>query len=330
MLTPEKKLLLEAEDKYWFEEYFYRDIEGWFSSDIACCDECYDDFLKYWPHAYSADKAAFQRSSIDLSCFYSGSLLSEVYTEEEFFKFLKLVPCPRCGAELRDNIWPYTLPFDVIPEFEKKLNEITEISESTPFLLLKHEFAKEVYETLNNLAKIIKQEALAASLYRARVSDSLNSRDISEFDFPPNKVVSEGRYNHAGMPVLYLGSSPETCFQEMRKIPCHVAEIRIKQSIKVLDLFNSYKIHKECSDLLNTLVYSALMSAKQNNTGWHKPKYIFSRFIADCAKSAGFDAIKYPSTRVSDESFNLVILNNELSLGNGTDILRVFEYSGTK
>lgn len=327
-MTSEERSILESEDKYFFEDLFYRDLESWFSSDIACCDECYDDFLEFWPHAYSADEAAFQRSSIDLRCFYSGSRLRDVYTEEEFFKFLKLVPCPRCGSELRNNIWPYTLPFNVIPEFENKLTEIFEISQSTPFLLLKHEFANHVFEALNSLAEITKQEMLSTSLYRARASELLNVGDISEFGFPPNEVVSEGRYNHAGIPVLYLGNSPETCFQEMRGAPCHIAEIVITENIKVLDLTNTYEAHKEYTDLLSTLVYSALMSSRQDTTGWHKPKYVFSRFVADCAKATGFDAIKYPSTRVSDESFNLVVLNQKLSLGKGLEILRVFEFNG--
>jgi len=70
----------------------------------------------------------------------------------------------------------------------------------------------------------------------------------------------------------------------------------------------------------------SLMSAKQDSTGWHRPKYVFSRFIADCAKSAGFDAIKYPSTMAGNECFNLVILNDRFSLKNGSELLRIFKY----
>lgn len=330
MLTEKEKQLLEAEDEYWFEELFYRDLESLSSSDIACCDECYDDFLECWPHAYSADQATFQCNSIDLSCFYSGSRLRDVYSEEEFFKFLKLVPCPRCGNELKHNIWPYELPFDVVNGFEVKINEISAISQSTPFLLLKHDFAKEVSDALISLAGKTSKNTLSINLFRARDTNSLNSTDTNEFDFPPHSVVSEGRYNHSGMPVLYLGSSPETCYREMREAPCHIAEISIGKSIRVLDLTNSYEAHAEYSDLLSTLVYSALMSAKQDNTGWHKPKYVFSRFVADCAKFAGFDAIKYPSTRADDESFNIVLLNSELSLTNGSDVIKVFEYNGSE
>ncbi len=326
MLTPEERSNLEEEDQYWFEELFYRDLESWFSSDIACCDNCYDDFLKNWPHAYAADNAAFQRSGIDLRCFYSGSRLRDIYTEEQFFKFLRLLECPRCGEELKYNIWPYNLPFDVEAEFERYLIELSELSQNTPFLILKHNFAQKIHEAIKNLSEISLPTALPESLYRARASSSFDKTEASNFDFPPNDVVSEGRYNHAGIPALYLGSTPETCFHEMREVACHIAEIKINKSIKILDLVNPYDAHEKHHHLLNTIVYSALMSAKQDDTGWYRPKYVFSRFISDCAKSAGFDAIKYPSTRDGSENYNLVILNQSFSLKNTSTLVRVFSH----
>ena len=48
------------------------------------------------------------------------------------------------------------------------------------------------------------------------------------------------------------------------------------------------------------------MSKEISTNGYDKPAYIFSRFIADCAKSAKFDAIKYPSTKKLKDNFNLV------------------------
>jgi RES domain-containing protein len=326
MLTPEERSALEEEDQYWFEELFYRDLESWFSSDIACCDNCYDDFLENWPHAYSADDAAFQRSGIDLSCFYSGSRLRDTYTEEEFFRFLRLLECPRCGEELKYNIWPYNFPFDVVKGFEAYLLEISDLSQKTPFLILKHSFAQDIYSAIKGLSEISEPITFSNSLYRARALSSLNANEASEFDFPPNNVVSEGRYNHAGIPVLYLGSTPETCFHEMREVACHIGEVKINNAIKILDLVNPYDAHEEHHDLLNTLVYSALMSAKQDNTGWYRPKYVFSRFISDCAKSVGFDAVRYPSTRVGNENFNIVILSQNFSLKQSSTLVRVFKY----
>ncbi|MCU1751751.1 RES family NAD+ phosphorylase [Pseudomonas sp. 6D_7.1_Bac1] len=326
MLSIAEKELLQKEDPYWFEELFYRDLESWFSSDIACCDECYDDYLACWPHAYAADKAAFQCSSIDLECFYSGSRLRAYYTKEQFDKYICLISCPRCGNELKYNIWPYSLPFNAIENFESKINEISEIAKKTPFLLLENYFAREVYDAILNISKETEKKLLSASLFRARESSSLKSEEISEFDFPPNSVVSEGRYNHAGMPVLYLASDPKTCYHEMRGVPCTIAELNLLEKIKILDLTDTYDSHQDYSDLLSTLVYSALMSAKQDNTGWHRPKYVFSRFVGDCANSAGFDAIKYPSTRGGEDSFNIVIINSSLSISKHSKLIDIVKY----
>jgi len=326
MLTSAEKKILREEDPSWFEELFDSDLEGWFSSDIACCDECYDDFLAHWPHAYSADKAAFQRSSIELDCFYSGSYLQDIYTKEQFYKYLQLIPCPRCGSELKYNIWPYTLPFDVVDDFEDKMKEIADVSQKTPFLLLDHPFAKDVYRAIVDLSKEVETKTLENSLYRARMRSTIKNTDISEFDFPPKIIVSEGRYNHAGIPALYLGSDPETCFHELRKKPCIIAKIKIADKVKVLDLTNTYESHQKHSDLLGALVYSALMSARQDDFGWYKPKYIFSRFISDCAKSAGFDAIQYPSTRATNEGYNIVMLDNKFSLNESSTLIELILY----
>lgn len=327
MLTDKEKEISEDQESYWFADCFNENLDSWFSRDIACCDECYDDFIKHWPHAYSADEAEFQRSSIDLELFYEGSRLRDSYTKEQFYKFLPLVPCPRCGSTLQYNIWPYTFPFDIVDDFEDKMKEIGTLSQSTPYLLLEHPFAKEVYNAITDISKETKSKSLNYTLHRGRSQSSLkNSNDIHEFDFPPNSVVQEGRYNHAGTPVLYLASDPKTCFHELRETPCIIAEIQITEKVKILDLTDADGSHRKHSDLLNTLIYSALMSAKQDDFGWHKPKYVFSRFISDCAKSAGFDAIRYPSTRTEDENFNIVILNQNLSLEKSSALIELIPY----
>lgn len=31
-----------------FEELFCEELNSWFNADIACCDECYDEFTNQW------------------------------------------------------------------------------------------------------------------------------------------------------------------------------------------------------------------------------------------------------------------------------------------
>jgi hypothetical protein len=115
--------------------------------------------------------------------------------------------------------------------------------------------------------------------------------------------------------VIYLSSDADTCVAEMRGEPCVIAEVALSTGLKVLDLNNPDTSHPDAADDLAALAYSALMSARQPDDGWHKPAYVFSRFVADCAKAAGIQAIKYPSTRITRESnFDLVILDQNIRL----------------
>jgi hypothetical protein len=303
---------VEYEDKYWFEELFYRDVESWMSADIACCDHCYDDFLSEWPLAYEAEDAKFQCNSIDMDLFYSGSRLQDWYTKDEFDYFIRKIECPRCGSPLEYNIWCYELPFRVDPDFEQHTVELNRIRKETPFLLLTNPFAQKVHAAINQLGSMCISEEIFFPLFRARVIDP--KLDItwsaSEFTFPPKEYVVEGRYNHAGLPALYLASDAQTCFYELRNTDCMIAKLTITQPLKILDLTREYgRDEEEQESLFNTLVYSAFMSAKQDEYGWHKPMYVFTRFVRDCALQAGFDAIKYHSTR-SNSSFNIVLLSS--------------------
>jgi RES domain-containing protein len=165
---------------------------------------------------------------------------------------------------------------------------------------------------------------ILAPLFRARTTaDGLVDRELGAFDFPPARCAKEGRYNHAGCPVLYLGSDVETCHAELRGAPCLAIEFRLLVAIKILDLTDPFVSHEKQADLLNTVVWSAMLSAKQEDIGAYNPHYIFSRFVADCARAAGFHAIRYPSTRV--EGFNLVIVDGIHTLKGAAEVLAYHE-----
>lgn len=98
-----------------------------------------------------------------------------------------------------------------------------------------HPFAKDLYLAIKDLSIASAPSLIPSPLYRARAKEYLQSISISEFDFPPKEFVSEGRYNHAGVPALYLASDPATCFFEMRESPSIIAEINITKEVKILD-----------------------------------------------------------------------------------------------
>jgi RES domain-containing protein len=183
----------------------------------------------------------------------------------------------------------------------------TDIAAATPFLVLDHPFARRVLEVLRRRARFVPQLQLAKSMFRGRTNPAASLP--SEFEMPPPRLVAEGRYNHAGRPALYLASSAETCLYELRQPggPAFVAEIRVIRPLRVLDLNTAEEGDDDDSRVLAAVTFSSLLSAPANDEGWAKPEYVFSRFVADCATAAGFDALLYPSTRV-ESGHNLVVL----------------------
>ncbi|WP_081784647.1 RES family NAD+ phosphorylase [Nitratireductor aquibiodomus] len=171
---------------------------------------------------------------------------------------------------------------------------------------------------------------MTTALFRARSEKGLDDCTPKQFDFAEPRFVSEGRYNHAGQPTLYLADSEKTCFHELRRSSCVIGEIRLGGTLKVLDLVNPYEHHKDFCDILNALVFSALLSTPQEDEGYRKPAYVFSRFVADCARYSGFDAIRYPSTRANPSAQNLVVLSTDFAIGVGSQLIKLTRFDGSK
>jgi len=288
-----------------FSCLFDEELDSWFSADIACCDECYDDFCKQWPLIYLRD-IKFQESLIPLDAFWSGSKFGQLMPEAVFMERVQGLECPRCGAPLRYNIWPYSFPFKIPREFEFKIGEIGKIPRQTPFLVLSYPFAQQILEEIQRLGTKTKRAKVKTTYFRARHAPEIVNAVASDLLPPPPEKTSEGRYNHNGLPALYLGSSKECCILEIGNPGerTWVAEVRILAGIKTLDMRDT----EIDTEIISALVASSLISAPAKGSGWNKPEYVFSRFVADCASNAGFDAIRYPSTK-SPDGDNLVLLN---------------------
>lgn len=302
-----------------FSEIFHKEIESWFTADIACCDACYEDYTKVWPGITSTSK--FQESGTSLESFYSGSKLSAVYTKEEFLNLCHELPCPVCGAPLQQIIWPFSPWFDVTKGLPIDIAELGALSIRTPSLALRHPLAKEVLQEIQKNVASVPVSLVANKLFRARRLDTPCVKE--NFYPPPVAHCGEGRYNHAGHSVLYLASSAKVAHGETTSADesCLVATITLTERQKVLDLATD----ELPSNLLQAVTASALLSSPKNGEGWYKPEYAFSRFVADCAMDAGFTAIRYPS--VADSTgYNLVVLTTKREWGDAVVIESMDQY----
>jgi hypothetical protein len=300
-------------DVGWFNDMLVDEIESAYTSSVCCCDFCYDEFAARWPDVTFRD-IEFQTQSIELFLLITNSRLPGVYTPAEISSLKRLVECPRCLGQAPHNVWIYEHRFSNATEIERSIDELLSIGCVTPFLLLEHPFAQRVLTIIRDRSKETLRAPLDFVFYRARLTEDVSRLgqapdELQTYAAPPAAFVGEGRYNHAGMPMIYLASSADTAAAELGtpKKTCCVGKLRLVGPFLTLDLLDIDE-DAPSGDILLALSRSALISAPRTGDGWIKRQYIFSRFVADCARAAGFDVIRYGSIKRSGQS-NYVLLN---------------------
>lgn len=301
-----------------FNDILSDEIDSDFASSICCCDACYDNFARRWPGIALRDHT-FQRNAMSVDYCVEQSRLVQLYTPAELRTLEHFVSCPRCHAYVRKSVWIFEHPFDRVFQIESAVEELSEIGSSTPFLLLEHPFARSILGAVRDLSVESATVQLMGTFFRARKREDIdrlqqNASDIRTFGPAPATVVGEGRFNHAGAPMLYLATTLETALLEVgdRSEDYRVAELTVRGEYKVLDLIDLDDSNEARMPIL-AMANSALVAAPRLDRGWLRPEYVFSRFVADSAKSAGFDAIRYGSTK-SVNGENYVLLSPNVGL----------------
>jgi hypothetical protein len=301
------------EDVEIFNDILGDEIDSAFESTICCCDFCYEDFKRHWPEV-AFRETAFQTESMEAWWFLEYSRMIDLYSPAEMSTLRHFVQCLRCGRFGSHNLWLYEHLFSDAPEIEAAVDELLVLGSNTPFLMLDHPFARRVFDQIRSLAATAAPRPVGVRIYRARLAAEVaglgqDPAALTTYAPPPSAHVGEGRFNHAGSPMLYAASTPVVATTELGRPGehCYVAELRIATDLKVLDLVDLEE-GSEGFELMKALASSALLLAPNSGEGWLKPQYVFSRFVADCARSAGFDAIRYGSTKLVSGT-NIVILN---------------------
>lgn len=295
-----------------FNDILSDEVDSAFSSTICCCDFCYNDFKQHWPEV-AFREMEFQTQSMESWWFLEYSRIMDLYHPAEMSTLRHFVLCPRCGQHDSWNIWLYEHRFSDAKEIEDAVDELLLLGSTTPFLMLEHPFAQRVRDQIKKMVAAAHRRSVTEPLYRARLASdvaklSQNPADLATYAPPPAQYVGEGRFNHAGSPMLYAASSPTVAAAELGRPGdlAHVAELTVSSELLILDLV---EIDEDAPgfELIKALASSALLLAPNTGEGWLKRQYVFSRFVADCARSAGFDAIRYGSTKHVKGS-NIVVL----------------------
>lgn len=157
--------------------------------------------------------------------------------------------------------------------------------------------------------------------FRSRIQSEDAPFDISKMGAPPKRTASFGRANPAGIPYLYLASTPETAVAEIRphtgEVVC-VAEFSTPNDLRVVDLRSPREMVSpfiledaaEIVRLRNDLPF--LERLGEELTLPITPQaaaidYTPSQYVCEFIKSRGYDGVIYRSS-VSD-GINLALFD---------------------
>jgi RES domain len=211
-----------------------------------------------------------------------------------------------------------------------QLDDFYEFLQKHPYLGAAHRLGKEIRDSISGFPATNIEDEL---FYRARRITS--GRDYRRDDFLPpdaNKVsIGEGRYNHHGQSVIYLADDKEgaaiECVAEGES-RAWVQAFRIREMDKILNLSDEEEWADEDMPLLAFgLMHSGAVRKVVDRTDGWKPEYFIPRYVADCAREAGFNGILFKSVR--HWRTNLVLFNydaGKISPEGEPEIIKVEEW----
>jgi RES domain-containing protein len=109
-------------------------------------------------------------------------------------------------------------------------------------LMYKNRYFPTAQLDLDRLEELLSQliaDRVPDQWFRARLQTTDIAFKIDEMNAPPKRLAAHGRANPAGIPYLYLGSTPETAVAEVRphtgELAC-VADFTLQPDLKIIDL----------------------------------------------------------------------------------------------
>lgn len=249
------------------------------------------------------------------------------------------IVCPYCGCDQfdehtdvgREDKWNIMVQ-EYLTKADRKYGRqvalLQDHLQKYPLLSLTAPLAKTIYrEITRGKAPTCSEHGL---WFKSRPKKNKKIYRLVDMQAAPVGCSSDGRYNHAGQSVLYLANHEETAMCEtiddltlLNDIWIQKYEINISN---ILDLTHDWdNLGPSTSAVIVALLSGIALSQKveARNCTW-KPEYFITRFISDCARAAGFNGIRYNSTR--GVGTNLVIFTPDLPsiIPNGSPELKKY------
>ena len=219
------------------------------------------------------------------SCGYGGTygesfdILDRFYTKEEIDRFYGVdydsLTClaRNCGIYLE----------------KREVKDFEELLYNNPLLGYYHETGKKIYNLLNenfNHFKVgIYVIPSGTEIYRGRTRKKDSEHyQLDKLWNPPEGTASQGRYNSAGISVLY-------CCQDKNKIPYEIhpkynevidiGKFVVKKDLRLLDI----------DDLFEK--FTGFVGETTTEDKILKKAYLLTNYIRDCCQLIGYNGVKY-------------------------------------
>lgn len=137
-----------------------------------------------------------------------------------------------------------------VPAIDPMVDRVSEWEKLRDELMYHNRYFPEATIDLERLEALLSSLTLDADevpnqWYRARIQTSDKPFKAREMGAPPKRIASHGRANPAGIPYLYLGSTPAAAISEIRphtgERAC-VADFTTRPKLKLIDLRNPRKM----------------------------------------------------------------------------------------
>lgn len=175
--------------------------------------------------------------------------------------------------------------------------------------------------------------------YRARLLSGDTAYELHEMGAPPPQLAGHGRANPAGIPYLYLGSTPATAVSELRphtgEKAC-VAEFTFRD-LRFADLRDPKRLISPLigdeSEIVRLRADLPLLERLgEELTRPVQPRgapfeYIPTQYLCEHIKKCGFDGVVYRSSVSTDEGINLALFEPEKAVPIRVNVVAVEQVS---
>ncbi|MEO6728671.1 MAG: RES family NAD+ phosphorylase, partial [Candidatus Dojkabacteria bacterium] len=198
-------------------------------------------------------------------------------------------------------------------KFKLKIETLQMFISEFPSLILNDPLARKIQKEIKSKT-LPSIELKDLNCYRSRLVGGSNVFTSKDLEAPEIGISKIGRFNHPGQSVLYLAETKECSITEIlenynKPALIWTQEYKIGFIDNILDLTIDWDRFSRLDSVLFTAILNSSVLRKKMSKGesnW-KPEYLLTNFVSDCAKEAGYEGIKYQSSRSSEK--NLVIFD---------------------